>query len=289
MIPQKPPVFERILTAIRQFVLTLPMYLEGWRFIQVHKPYRGLSKYGLFFWFLISLGLMMGWHFFSETFQFFKKATEAPEQLGLTMSSMFSNLTLEKVQNSLTGGRKYLIMIALEVVVYHFIQRTLEIRIGRKPDFTLRAFIDAQVRIIKVSLAAWVLELIFTVIMKVALGIIGLSFLEKGGGFAIQCYFLGWSMVDNYNECFGLKVTESEKRTRLHAVGIALATGLVTYLLMYVPLIGVVVATMLGAVTATLAMERFAPITESEKAYYETLRLAEKQKRAKSKRGAGIA
>jgi len=42
--------------------------------------------------------------------------------------------------------------------------------------------------------------------------------------------------------------------------GVAVATGMVAYFLMFLPLVGVVLATGLGAVAATMAMERFSPV-----------------------------
>jgi hypothetical protein len=156
-------------------------------------------------------------------------------------------------------------MIVLELLVFYFIQKTLEIRTGRKPELTTKAFIEAELRVLKVTILAWALEIVARVlIVNIALGIIGFDWLDKPVGFLIQCYFFGFALIDNYQECFDMKVAQSEKRTRGMAVGVAIATGLVAQLLMYVPLVGAVVATTVGAVAATLAMERFVPVTQEE-------------------------
>ena len=135
---------------------------------------------------------------------------------------------------------------------------------GRKPAFTFKIFIAAEKRMIKASLLAWIMEIIVTAIAKAIIGIVGLGYLlNDPAGLLIQFYFLGFIIIDNYHECFGLTLKESAKRTK-QVTGVAIAIGGVAYLLMYIPLIGVVAATMLGAVTCTLAMQRFAPIAVPE-------------------------
>ena len=133
---------------------------------------------------------------------------------------------------------------------------------------------------------AFVLETITkTLVVNFALGFVGFDWLDKPVGFVIQCYFLGFAMIDNYHECFDLRVHQSEKRTRRVAVGVAIATGLVAQLLMYVPLIGAAVAAMIGAVAATLAMERFAPVLEAEHLSIIAERNKKKMKKQREEKG----
>jgi hypothetical protein len=247
---------------LNQFAITLVMHRTAYEFIREKKPWRGMDRFGWMLVAIIGAGALLSYQFFKEFYHVIEEVQQSQMSFSASVANAFS---LEKLQWAMQGSRKYLIMIVMELVVFYFIQKTLEIRIGRKPELTTKAFIDAEFRIIGSTVLAFVLETIAkVVVVKIGLGIIGFDFLDKPVSFLIQCYFLGFALIDNYHECFDLKLKESELRTRKTAVGVAVATGLVAQLLMYVPLVGAAIATMLGAVTATLAMERFAPVHEAE-------------------------
>ena len=69
----------------------------------------------------------------------------------------------------------------------------------------------------------------------------------------IQCYFLGFAVIDNYNEIYKLSIKESAKYTRIYA-GVALGIGAAVYVLMLLPIIGTIFAPLLGAVAGTMTM-----------------------------------
>jgi hypothetical protein len=226
-------------------------------------------------------GALLSYEFFQEIWRTIQQVQNEPQGFS---ASMLGSLSMEKMAWAAKGGRKYLVMIVLELVVFYIIQRTLEIRTGRKPELSTRAFIEAEVRIVRCTVLAFVLETILRfVVVELALNILNLDFLDKPVGFVIQCYFLGFAMVDNYHECFDLGVQQSEKRTRRTAIGVALAAGMVAQLLMYVPLVGAFTATVLGAVAATLAMERYAPVTDVEHLLIIAEQTKKKAKRAGQK------
>lgn len=253
---------DKFLEFVKQFSVTLLMHRTAVEFIREHKPWRGMDSLRWVLVVMVFAGALLSYQYFRDFYQFVDVARNSQQPLSVNLAGAISG---ERFKWALEGGRKYLVMIVMELVVFYFIQKTLEIRMGRTPELTTKSFIDAEVRIFKVTLLAWVLETIARILfVDVALGIIGFEWMKKPTGFLIQCYFLGYSMIDNYHECFDLKVTDSEKRTRSTAVGVAVGTGLVAQALMIIPGLGAIIATMLGAVTATLAMERFAPVNEVE-------------------------
>ncbi|MBK9013064.1 MAG: hypothetical protein IPM82_02695 [Saprospiraceae bacterium] len=273
----QPGYLDKGMDIIHQFVATIILHKKAVEFIREQKPWQGMDRLGWVLWVMAISAALISFQFFQEMFHTIKEVRDNQLPISAGLASTFS---FEKIAWIAQGSRKYLIMIVLQLVVFYTIQKTLEIRIGRKPALTTKAFIDAQFRIISSTILAWVLETITRfLVVNLALGILGFHWLKQPTGFVIQCYFLGFAMIDNYHGCFGMKVSQSEKRTRKAAVGVAIAIGLVAQLLMHVPLIGAFAATMLGAVVATLAMERFAPVTEEEHLAF----IAEQQRR-KSKR-----
>ncbi|MCF8247483.1 MAG: EI24 domain-containing protein [Saprospiraceae bacterium] len=260
-----------------QFVGTLIMHKKAVGFVREHKPWRGLDRLGWIVWVIAIAGALLSFQFFQQLFNTFQELRSNQQPLTSTLSSVFS---FEKIAWVAHGSRKYLIMIVMELVVFYIIQKTLEKQTGRKPELTTKAFIDAEMRIVSSTILAWILETIARfLVVNLALNILGFDGLKQPVGFLIQCYFLGFAMVDNYHECFRLTVSQSEKRTRRAGLGVALGTGLVAYLLMYVPVIGAFAAAIIGGVAATLAMERFAPLTEVER----LVLIAAQQKRKEKK------
>lgn len=248
----------------QQFTQTMPMHLEGYAFLKKHKPWKSMTNYSWTARALLIAAVLLGIYFFKDVFLVAKSAFEQPEVFGADVSSILSDFSFEKMDWALQGTKKYLVLIVLELFTFHFIQRTLEIQVGRIPKYTFKAFWEAEKRMIKASILAFFLETFTRAIANVIIGLFNLNYLlEKPVGFLIQFYFLGFIIIDNYHECFGLSLKESRKKMA-KVGGIAIAIGFVTYFLMYIPLIGVVIATMLGAVTSTLAMQRLAHLDPSE-------------------------
>lgn len=278
--PQPESFLAKPMDILHQFIATLLIHKKAVEFIREKKPWRGLDQLGWVLWAMGIAAALLSYQFFQEI----RHTIQQVQQEHLSFSAtMLSSISFEKMAWAVQGSRKYLVMIVLELVVFYTIQRTLEIRMGRKPDLTTKAFVDAEFRIISSSILAWVLESITRfLVVNMALGILGIDWLKQPTGFLIQCYFLGFAMIDNYHECFDLKVKQSEQRTRRKAAGVAVATGMVAQLLMYVPLVGAFIATILGAVAATMAMERFAPVSEAEHLFL--LAEQEKTKRQRANR-----
>ena len=247
---------------IGQFIQTIPMHKEGYDFIKKHQPWKGMERYSWTARVLLISAILLGFFLFKDAFYLIKDIFSNEENTQLSLGSFFTDFSFDKIDWALHGTKKYVILIVLEIFTFHFIQRTLELQMGRKPTFTLKAFIAAEKRMIEASFIAWIMEVITIAIAKMLVGLVGLGYLLNDPiGLVIQFYFLGFIIIDNYHECFGLTLKESRKRTN-QVAGVAIAIGGVAYLLMFVPLIGVVAATMIGAVTATLAMQRILPLEE---------------------------
>lgn len=251
-------ISEKIFIAVRQFVLTLAYHLNALDFLKTYRPWTGLMKHRWASIIVSILALLVG-------VDLVRTIVEIVRHLQLDLSSdannqgvLLSSFDLSKFNWMFLGAKKYMVLIILEIFIFHFVRRTLEIRIGRKLEHSLAAFLQAEKRMMIVSLRAWISETIVRTLVNVVLGLLGISFLKNGVGLLIQCYFLGYVLLDNYLECYRYKVGEAERITRTVA-GVAIGVGIVAFILMKVPIIGFILATMVGAVTATIAMEKLAP------------------------------
>lgn len=240
---------------IPQFIQTLLSHQRAVRFTKKHKLWEGFWKYGWVSKLLLLVGLIIGLKFFGIFFQWFNKFREADTAHMMTVvSGMFTDFFTEGYGELFNGGTKYMMLVMLEVIIFHMCRRTLELLHGKyEAELGFKDFVNAQVRMLKVGLHSWILEIIFATIISFILGILGFKFLKDGFIFAAQCYFLGWAVVDNYNEQFNLTINESFKYTFQYA-GVALAVGAVLYILMLIPIVGPIIGPIVAAVTATMVM-----------------------------------
>ena len=249
---------------VQDFMLGIRKHREAIDFIKANKLWEGFWKYGWASRFFVILGLIVGLKFLS-VFQSWWSHADMHNPLAFTssMGSLIKDVTMEGYNLFYLGGLKYFILIFMEILIFHFARKTLEITKNTQVDSSFKTFIKAEIRMIKVVIRAYILETILTILISTVLSIADLEYLKFIPIFIVQCYFLGFVVIDNYNEIFDMSIKESEKFTREFA-GLSVALGLITYLILIVPIIGAAVAPLLGGVTATLAMNE---LTSGDEAF----------------------
>jgi hypothetical protein len=245
---------------IQQFFITLGSLRAAFELIREKRLWEGIDRYGWVLRVLLVAAIIMGFYFMSEVWNWLQSLLQAHSVGDVinNMGLMASKTAQEGYASFSSGLMKYIVLLLSEVIIFHFMQRSLE-EVQNKPIRTdFQAFLDAQIRMLKVVVRTWIMELIVTVLLAVVFGIFGfLAWLKPVALWLVQCYFLGLVILDNYNEQFGLPVKMSITFSR-QLLGVALALGMVLYLCMLVPLIGVVAGTIWVSVTAVLAMQRLA-------------------------------
>ncbi|MEN0047206.1 MAG: hypothetical protein AAF806_09125, partial [Bacteroidota bacterium] len=152
--------------------------------------------------------------------------------------------------------REYVILILTEVITFHVVRSTIAILTNKTQNKSFDAFFKAQLRMIGVAAFSWVMELLGDIFAGIAFGFLPFDFLEEPLLFLLQCFLLGFALIDNYNEQYEMKITESAKRT-IPIAGSAIALGLIFYLLLFIPVVGALVAPAIGGVAAALLMLDF--------------------------------
>jgi uncharacterized protein (DUF697 family) len=237
---------------VRDAVLTGKHYTNVLEFTRAHRLWQGITSYRWLSKLLILAGVLLGLKFLSVCINWWQQN----ENGGLSLAGItgfFGSVLSEGYELFVIGGFKYVILILLEVVIFHFSRRTLEVLSGEEVESSFDAFAKAQIRMIGVSVYSFIMESIFSIIAGIALGILGMSFIKALVIWFIQCYFLGFAIVDNYNEIYGMTLKQSARYTWNYA-GVALSTGVIVYILMIVPVIGTILGPLTGAVAATITM-----------------------------------
>lgn len=245
---------EAVKNFIPSFIKALYKSWEAVEFIRTHRLWKGFLSYGWVVWILLAAGLIVSLKFFSVFLDWMDSISLTdPSTITHNAGMLFTNVAHEGYELFFMGGMKYIILILSEILIFHITRRTLEILTGEVQDTSFNTFVQAQIRMIKVVIRSWIKELIATIFISVVTSMFDVEFVEAPLTFVVQCYYLGFAVMDNYNERYHLTITESIKRIEPLA-GAALGIGVVFYILLLLPGLGSFIAPVFTAVAATLLM-----------------------------------
>ena len=246
-----------------QFRHTMEIYPRTWKFFKKYRLWEGDWDYRWLSRLLALIAIVIGLKMLSIFSNWWSNAhfnsiSETVSQMGALAGDIFQN----GYSLIYASGLKYVMFMLLYVATAHFCVRTLAILSGREPEVvTFQTALKDQIRAFKVYIRCWIMELIISSIMlSIFFGIFkSIAFLETPAVFLVSCYFVGFAVVDGYNDIFGLSIKESMKYTRNY-IGIALATGLVAQLLMTVPVFGPILMPVVSGIATTIAMYELADL-----------------------------
>ena len=233
----------------RDFIFTIKNYREVLPFIKTNKLWKGFLDYSWVTKFLLLIGALVSLKFTGVFSDFFNQTSQQGISFN-TVGNLVGNTIDEGYDLFKMSGFKYAILILLEVVIFHFARKTLEILTGEKAEANLNSFIQAQIRMIKVVLFAYVMEMFSTVLVGAGLSILGIGVIKPVLSFVIQCFFLGFVIIDNYNEIYHMSIKQSFKYTRQYT-GVSIGIGIVVYVLMLLPVLGALLAPLLACLLYT--------------------------------------
>ena len=242
-------------TASVQFQKGIQKHISAYQFIQKYQLWTGMDRYGWLSKLLIAVAVIFGLMFLNIVVEWWDKSDAssiyaASQSMGLLASDLFN----EGFKPIFTSGSNFFLLALVEVLVYHFSRRTIEVLTGRDSPTKFKDFLDAQKRMIKVMFFAWGILIAVKALLGIAFGIFGfLSFLKSPILFGAEILMLGFAILDNYNEQFGLTIKESFNYMQNYA-GLCLAVGVVVYVLLLIPVLGPIVAPIITAVAGSLAM-----------------------------------
>jgi CysZ protein len=248
----------------RNFIDTIFCFPKSVKFIREHRLWDGFWRYSWFSIILIVIGVLFSLRFYSTFTDWIWNITLNPVEIGERTRDIFGKLKSQGSGFLFSSSFKYIVFILMEIVIFHSVGRTIEIlRKGEERKPTFKIFLRAQIRMIEISFRAWVYELIAMIFISIGVGLLGVEFLKMPILFLIQVYLIGFAMVDNYNERLGMKIKESIVFTGNYK-GVAVAVGLVVYVIMLIPLAGAFLGPLIGGVTATLMMHKLIKPDEND-------------------------
>ena len=241
---------------VRDFQLGINKLQRTPDFIKKHRLWHGFWNYGWATVFLLVAAIVVGsrfLEFFGHIMASFGNVNAS--EFGTSIGTLFSDIGTETYDLAVDSSFKWIILILMEVVIFHAVLKTLAILEGEalKP-VSFKVFLKAQIRMFQLGIFSWVMELVLTILLKTGTGILGIAEINPVVIFLIQAFLLGFMMIDNYIEQkHDISMLASYKQSQ-NVMGLAIVIGTVVSVLLWLPLIGAFLAPLIGAVAASLAM-----------------------------------
>ena len=234
-----------------QSIRCLKIIRESYDFFKTHKLWRGIFEHKWVLFFSVILSLLFTFALFSDLYDFMFASQEVLD-IDLTGDEGGSSNSKKVNKNTaISGGSKFLLLILLEIVIFHFSVKTLEILNNEKYKTTFGMFVTAEIRMIKVMIRVAIQSLIVQIVLGIVLAFTSFDFILPFLMFIVHSFFIGLAFFDNYNEQQKLNIKDSDICIR-HQSGAATTLGIVASLGLMIPVIGPLVVPVLGAITANI-------------------------------------
>lgn len=233
-----------MLDPVNQITDALYFLKQAPDFIKKNKLWEGYWAHGWIAKWTIFIGALVTILFVCNIYNTFSSLAHSPE----SSETMNMGVIIEKVY--FQGGIKYLLLIVMEMLIFHFSTRTLNILEGKSTSIKPSEFVSAQIRMIKISIRNYFYEIVIGILLAIVLGILGGSELKSFLMLFVQFYFIGFAFMDNYFEQKNLTIKESGYYIKEHLFA-AVIIGAAGYGLFMIPLIGALTAPFICSVAAT--------------------------------------
>ena len=175
-------------------------------FVLKHKLWKGFFQHKWVLFLSIAISILFSYLVFQDFFSamFIEKELDTVVQAGMSfdVEKLVNEVQNEGKKGAFSSGTKYILLILLEVVIFHFSIKTLSIlsENGEEPKF--KDFLNAEKRMIKLMAINYIKGLIALGVISIGLSILGFKGWTSFIMFFIYAYFVGHAFLDNYNEQF---------------------------------------------------------------------------------------
>lgn len=245
---------------LKEIIISIQAYLHTHRFIIKHKLWKWIFIPGLIYALLFCAGIYLFWISSSSAIEFMllksgiKDWMQKMQNSWLSFLLIFGQLILQLILMLFYLSLfKYLFLIIGSPLFAYLSEKTEAIIEGKDFPFDFRQLLKDMLRGIRIALRNMLWQTVYVV------SILILSFIPVVGwatpliAILVECYYLGFSMLDY--SCERNKLSTSQSIAFIgHHKGLAIGNGLVFILMHFIPLIGWVLAPGYAVIAATISL-----------------------------------
>ncbi len=245
---------------LKEIIIAIQSYIEAHRFIVKHRLWKWIFVPGIIYAILFFAGIILFWNSSDIAIQQLLNITglgkwmNAIEGGWLKFLFIFGQVILKLVLMLLYFSLfKYLFLIIGSPLFAYLSEKTEAIMEGKEFPFSFAQLIKDAARGIRLAFRNALWQTVYTV------SILILSFIPVVGWFTpffallIECYYLGFSMLDYSSERNKLSTTQSIAFINKHK-GLAIGNGIVFYLMHMIIVVGWILAPSYAVIAATLSL-----------------------------------
>ncbi len=245
---------------LKDIIIAIQSYYEAHQFIVKHRLWKWILIPGIIYSLLFCVGIYLFWISSGNAIDYLlsisglKKWMYTMEESWLKFLFIFGQVILQLVLILFYFSLfKYLFLIIGSPLFAYLSEKTEAIMEGKDFPFNFGQLLKDISRGIKLALRNALWQTVYTV------SILILSFIPLFGWFTplfallIECYYLGFSMLDYSCERNKLSPSQSVAFISEHK-GLAIGNGMVFYTMHWVPVLGWILAPSYAVVAATISM-----------------------------------
>ena len=245
---------------LKEIIISFQAYFHAHHFIIKHRLWKWILLPGLIYAILFCLGIYLFWISSSSVIEFLLQRTgvkvwmQNMQNSWLSFFLIFGQVILHLVLMLFYFSLfKYLFLIIGSPLFAWLSEKTEAIIEGKEMPLNVKLLTNDIIRGIRLALRNVIWQTVYSV------SILILSFLPVIGwttpllALVIECYYLGFSMLDYSFERNKLSTAQSIAFISRHK-GLAIGNGLIFYLMHLIPVIGWVLAPSYAIIAATISL-----------------------------------
>jgi CysZ protein len=250
---------------LKDIITSIQAYNHTHRFIIRHRLWKWILIPGLIYSILFCLGIYLFVVSSNSAIDFMLQKSGVAEWMEKMQNSWLSfllifgqiilNLILLLFYFSLF---KYLFLIIGSPLFAYLSEKTEAIIEGKEYPFSFKQLMKDIVRGIRISLRNMLWQTVYTVSILILAFIPVIGWVTPLLALLVECYYLGFSMLDYSCERYKLSTSQSIAFIGRHK-GLAIGNGLVFYLMHFIPVLGWLFAPGYAVIAATISLYKAKP------------------------------
>ncbi len=245
---------------LKEIITSIQAYYHTHRFIVKHRLWKWILIPGFIYAILFCLGIYLFWISSSSAIEFMLLKTGVKDWLEKMQNSwlsfllIFGQLILHLVLLLFYFSLfKYIFLIIGSPLFAYLSEKTESIMEGKDFPFNFNQLLRDILRGIRLALRNMLWQTVYTVSILILSFIPVLGWITPLLALLVECYYLGFSMLDYSCERNKLTTAQSIAFIGQHK-GLAIGNGIIFYLMHLLPLLGWILAPSYAVIAATISL-----------------------------------
>lgn len=245
---------------LKEIITAIQAYFQTHRFIIKHRLWKWIFIPGLIYALLFCVGIYFFWKSSNYAIDFMLLKTGVKDWIQkmqngwLSWFIIFAQLMLHMVLMLFYFSLfKYLFLIIGSPLFAYLSEKTEAIMEGKDFPFSFTQLIKDIVRGIRIALRNMLWQTVYAVSIFILAFIPVIGWITPLIALMVECYYLGFSMLDYSCERHKLSTSQSIAFIGKHK-GLAIGNGMIFYLMHLIPFLGWVLAPGYAVIAATISL-----------------------------------